>query len=249
MLQSPENFHLSRNLFTRGLEKLTRGKSSYLVEKIRIWRNKPKGHVPEFYVDWSAKKFDRVALVNALIQRVVTPNEPKYLEIGCAGNKLFSNVDAKYKVGVDPFAGGTHRMTSDEFFELNNEKFDFVFVDGLHEHDQVRRDVENALRCLNPGGYIALHDMLPRNWIEAHVPCIRQGSWTGDAWKISFELAKTDGLEYCIVNIDHGVGVIKKTKKDVSLYKIHELQKEEYNYYSDNRKHLRIVEYEEFITA
>ena len=53
-------------------------------------------------------------------------------------------------------------MTSDEFFELNNEKFDFVFVDGL-EHDQVRRDVENALRCLNPGGYIALHDMLPRN--------------------------------------------------------------------------------------
>lgn len=247
MLQSPENFHLSRNLFRRGVEKLTRGKSGSLIEKLRVWRSKPKGYVPEFYVDWNEKKFDRIALVNALLSRNATPNGPKYLEIGCAGDKLFSNVDANHKVGVDPFAGGTHRMTSDEFFDINIETFDFVFVDGLHEYHQIRRDVENALRCTEPGGFIALHDMLPRNWIEAHVPCIRQGPWTGDVWKIAFELLKSDGLEFCIVNIDYGVGVIKKLDKDVTIYKIDGLPKKEYNYYATNRQYLPIVEYEDFI--
>lgn len=72
MLQSPENFHLSRNLFRRGVEKLTRGKSGSLIEKLRVWRSKPKGYVPEFYVDWNEKKFDRIALVNALLSRNAT---------------------------------------------------------------------------------------------------------------------------------------------------------------------------------
>lgn len=247
MLQSPENFHLSRNLLKRCVEKLTQGKYRYLVEKIRVWQNRPHEGVPEFYVDWSTKTADRNVLVNALIQRLATTGRSHYLEIGCAGDKLFSNVDASYKIGVDPFAGGTHRMTSDEFFAHNSEKFDCVFVDGLHEYQQVRRDVINALRCVEPGGYIALHDMLPRDWIEAHVPCIRQGPWTGDVWKIAFELQKTAGLQFCIVNVDHGIGVIKKMETDISVFKMEDLHQQKYDYYASNRKHLPIVEYERFI--
>ena len=44
-------------------------------------------------------------------------------------------------IGVDPMSGGTHRMTSDEFFRRNREqwhyKFDLVFIDGLHEVSRV----------------------------------------------------------------------------------------------------------------
>ena len=249
MLQSPENFHLTSNLFKRGLDKLSRGQFGKFIENIRIWRNTPKEYLPDFYVNWGDKQFDRIALVNALIRRTQEPKDSKYLEIGCADDKLFSSVVSNNKVGVDPFAGGTHRMTSDEFFALNAEKFDLVFVDGLHEYQQVRRDVENALRFIEPGGYIALHDMLPRNWIEAHVPCIRQGPWTGDVWKIAFELQKTDGLEFHIVNIDYGVGVIKKLQKNVNLCNLMDLRKKDYGYYAANRKHLPIVEYEDFIST
>jgi hypothetical protein len=32
-------------------------------------------------------------------------------------------------VGVDPEQGGSARMTSDEFFAENTDKFDLVFID------------------------------------------------------------------------------------------------------------------------
>ena len=39
-------------------------------------------------------------------------------------DKNFSKINVKKKVGIDPVSGGTHRMTSDEFFSSNKEKFD-----------------------------------------------------------------------------------------------------------------------------
>src|SRR5262245_7147248 len=36
--------------------------------------------------------------------------------------------------------------------------FDLVFIDGNHNHQYVKRDTENALRNLNPGGVLAWHD-------------------------------------------------------------------------------------------
>ena len=38
----------------------------------------------------------------------------------------------KKKIGVDPVSGGNLRMTSDHFFKENKEKFDLIFIDGLH---------------------------------------------------------------------------------------------------------------------
>lgn len=35
---------------------------------------------------------------------------------------------------------------------------DFVFVDGAHDYQSVRKDTENALRLLRPGGVILWHD-------------------------------------------------------------------------------------------
>ena len=248
MFESPENFHLNKRLWVRVANRITFGFLDKMMDTIKIIKYKPDRELPEFYVDWNNKKYNRIALIKKLISTLSNDSPSRYLEIGCAGNKLFDQVNADFKVGVDPFAGGTHRMTSDEYFSMNKEKFDVIFIDGLHEYMQVRKDVENALKRIEVGGFIALHDMLPRNWIEANMPCIRQGPWTGDVWKISFELAKTGGLEFCIVNIDHGIGVVKKVNEEVTIYKIHELHHKEYDYYADNRKYLPIVEYEEFVT-
>ena len=84
-----------------------------------------------------------------------------------------------------------------------------VFIDGLHLYDQVRRDLDGALRVLKPGGWIAFHDMLPRDWFEEHVPQIRTRGWTGDGWKVAFELLASADVEFRLLAIDHGVVVVK----------------------------------------
>lgn len=159
-----------------------------------------------FEWDWSAIRYNRVALVNLLLAG--RPWPPAYLEIGCDRNVLFDAVPTPDKTGVDPLRGGTLRQTSDAFFAANTRQFDVIFIDGLHEYRQVRRDVINAMAALKPDGWIAVHDMLPVTWREEHVPRINKG-WTGDVWKLGMELAATPGLPFRIVLIDHGVGLLR----------------------------------------
>ena len=160
-----------------------------------------------FDYDWAASGYDRKAVVNLLL---AGRPDGAYLEIGCADNALFDAVMARRKVGVDPRQGGTHRMTSDAFFRSHaGERFDVVFVDGLHLYDQVRRDLDGALSVLKPDGWIAFHDMLPRDWLEEHVPQIRTRGWTGDGWKLAFELLASPDVDFRLLAIDHGVLVVK----------------------------------------
>jgi hypothetical protein len=165
-------------------------------------------HPKVFEWDWEKKGFNRIATVNHLIS-ISGGLEAKYLEIGCASNALFDSVASLNKVGVDPASGGTHRMTSDDFFADNKEIFDVVFIDGLHEYDQVHRDTVNALQSVKVGGYIAFHDFLPATWKEHHVPRISI-PWTGDCWKVAVQLMESKGVEFVVLDIDHGVGLIKK---------------------------------------
>jgi len=179
----------------------------------RRYRGSYCAHV--FDYDWAAIRHNRISLVN----RLVADNPAgDYLEIGCASNLLFDAVMAARKVGVDPRSGGTHRQTSDDFFRDHpDERFDVVFIDGLHHYAQIHRDVVNALKATRVGGWIGLHDMLPRDWIEEHVPQISTSRWTGDGWKVAFELIASPDVDFRLLAIDHGVGVVRVLKNDATI--------------------------------
>ena len=100
-------------------------------------------------------------------------------------------------------------MTSDDFFKQNNENFDVIFIDGLHEYGQVYRDIQNSLKFLNDGGYIICHDMSPNNEIIQRYPQTHPGEWTGDCWKawVKLKSEKSD-LQMFVVDSDYGCGVI-----------------------------------------
>lgn len=78
---------------------------------------------------------------------------------------------------------GTVRLTWDDFFETNRKKFDVILID-------------------------APHDMMPINWKHEHMPRIKLG-WMGDVWNVAVEVAATEGLDFRLVLIDHGVGVLQ----------------------------------------
>ncbi|HWH58323.1 MAG TPA: class I SAM-dependent methyltransferase [Terriglobales bacterium] len=197
-----------------------------------------------FNWEWQKTNYNRIALVNLLVS---TKRNATYLEIGCQSNDLFDSVFCSRKVGVDPRSGGTVRATSDDFFESNKQLFDVVFIDGLHTYDQVRRDVINSIRFLKPGGFVALHDMLPGSWLEHHVPRISD-AWTGDVWKVAFELSSSTGIDFKIVKVDHGVGVFRTAGETPELLDLRkELGEKQFEYLYRNIGRLPLLDWHEFV--
>jgi hypothetical protein len=196
-----------------------------------------------FEFDWRATNFNRIAVVNLLL---ADKPDGHYLEIGCANNDLFDSVIAKHKVGVDPQQGGTHRLTSNEFFARNGgARYDVVFIDGLHTYEQTRQDVINALRCVGKNSWIALHDMFPRDWLEEHVPRI-SGGWNGDVWKVAFELASAPDIDFKLLKIDHGVGVLRVLKEGATIPDMQgTLGDKRFPYFYEHAATLPLVDYAE----
>ena len=153
---------------------------------------------------WSGQTLTRTAVINGIIDHAAYS---AYLEIGCGNNQNFTSVTSAAKTGVDPNRGGTTRKTSDEFFKSNRDRFDLVFVDGLHLEEQVLRDVENSLRYLNEGGCILIHDCLPSK--EVHQERERTtGAWFGDVWKAVARLRTRPDLDIAVLDACCGMGAL-----------------------------------------
>lgn len=156
---------------------------------------------------------NRTKIINEIIKRI---SAKKYLEIGVSDGSNFADINCTYKVGVDPepLSPATHTMTSDDFFEKNQETFDVIFVDGLHHSDQVTRDIDNALEILNPNGFVICHDMNPEKEEHQIIP-FSGGTWNGDCWKSLVQLRKTrDDLVVFTVDTDYGCSVITRGSQD-----------------------------------
>lgn len=162
----------------------------------------------------------RWELMNYLIEKYKLVN---YLEIGVNDGLCIRQIIAEHKDGVDPYPGSeiggaivpeiNYPISSDDFFELIKNadiRYDMVFIDGLHHSDQVDKDVQNALNHITDDGFIILHDCNPLVYEMQTVPRAT-GLWNGDVWKSITRLRCTEpNLEVMVVDMDWGVGVVKK---------------------------------------
>lgn len=103
-----------------------------------------------------------------------TEDPPKFVtvdiaDVNCPERRPWERHGAQYSpaqmmrdAGFDPFV---RFVTSDAltFLESNDEKFNFIFLDGSHAATAVYREIPAALRALAPGGVILLHDYFPDN--------------------------------------------------------------------------------------
>lgn len=143
-----------------------------------------------------------------LVGRALAANGgERYLEVGIKKGATLNAVDAATIVGVDPHHWidvSTCRtgmtivpLPSDAYFEnvRGDERFDVVFVDGLHVFRQAYRDVLNAAAVLERGGAILIDDVVPTSAAAAHPSkAISRAldpssqAWMGDVYKVVIAL-------------------------------------------------------------
>lgn len=121
-----------------------------------------------------------------------------YCEIGVADGATLALVPpGTNAIGIDPcpqirneLLGSTRifKVSSDEFFSKNKieylvgEKADLVFIDGLHQFQQVFRDIINAGKNAKDDAVILVHDVLPVDQKSA-TPERKTSYWPGDVYK------------------------------------------------------------------
>lgn len=206
----------------------------------------------------------RYEIINYLLSKVAV-EQPVYLEIGVRNPaENYDKINCAIKYSVDPgieFKENPvdYKITSDEFFKQlsagtvlkQDQKFDVIFIDGLHLADQVERDILNALNCLNKDGFIVLHDCNPPTEYHAREnhnfrmsPALN--NWNGTVWKALFKMRFNKGLSTCCIDADWGVGVIMKN----DLFPALETNFNpffEYSLFDQNRKKsLNLISFESF---
>jgi hypothetical protein len=136
----------------------------------------------------------------------------RYLEIGVSTGDTFRAVEAAERTGVDPafafdittFADAQTRLapqTSDAFFaaEAPSNAYDLVFIDGLHQFEQVARDFSNAILHTHRRSVILIDDVFPNDAYSAlpqeaatqrhrQAAGVEDAAWHGDVYKMVFVL-------------------------------------------------------------
>jgi hypothetical protein len=195
----------------------------------------------------------RTDLLNHLAEKY---NLQRYLEIGVQDPaQNFDKISCYYRLSVDPDPNAKAKVqnTSDEFFAWYQEKnidnkFDLIFIDGLHTAEQVKKDFENALKILSSNGFIVLHDCNPEKEEHTIVPRpTDRGHWNGDVYRTAVCLS---GLfqsdQFYTVDIDNGCGVLQY--KGESL-RFNDIMEPNWDYFNTNRKELlNLITWDEFVS-
>ncbi len=217
---------------------------NFLKIKFLIQKYLKERDIGNLNLDFSDKP-NRIQIIKEIINIKKYNN---YLEIGCFSNELFNQINCKYKVGVDPVTGGTVRATSDDFFKKNNDKFDCIFIDGLHRYKQVKKDILNSVKALNEGGIILLHDCLPNNVYEQAIPRC-QYKWSGDVWKAIVEFRTNKNLDIYTCYADHGIGVIfvRPNRNYLNLNRNNFLTLKFKDYFENYKNYMNLISYSRLI--
>jgi glycosyltransferase involved in cell wall biosynthesis len=184
----------------------------------------------------------------------------KYLEIGVEHGYTFNNTHFINKVGVDPdpkFDNNTIvKLTSDEYFATSkmDDRFDAIFIDGMHHCENVARDFNNSVKHLNNGGTIFIDDCIPLNYNEQlKVPkshyyengILKYGEeWTGTVWKFMYYLLlnHSDKLKIQYFHNIHyrGIVMIKLVEPFEIVSSIIDTL-DLYNYFDDFNNYLELL--------
>ena len=186
---------------------------------------------------------------------LIKEQKESYLEIGVETGYTYLKVQAKRKIGVDPDPKTKDNTiilkTSDDFFKENNEMFDVIFIDGMHQIEYVLRDFNNSCKCLNKNGIILIDDVLPGTEEEQYkIPknpkyennILKYTSpWTGDVWKFVFYLLlhHKDSITYELYTHENYRGVLKMkfidsvyiSEENLSIMESYDFKKN-FKYYS-----------------
>lgn len=190
----------------------------------------------------------RTEIINGLIEK---NKYTSYLEIGvntpAQPGYNWAGIEIPVKHGVDPNVESTYKMTSDEFFDNHiSQKYDIVFVDGLHLCEQVYRDIVNSLNNLNKNGIIVVHDCNPITEITQRRERASD-AWHGDVWKSIVQLRmENPNIDICTVDTDEGCGIIKKGSQKLLVID-ENTNVGEYSFLENNRKEaLNLISVDEF---
>lgn len=168
-------------------------------------------------------------------------DSPAYLEIGVSKGVTFHRIKAPRKVAVDPaFAfdwrarqsASTdttyHECTSDTYFGSvidPDERFDVIFLDGLHTYEQTLRDLLNALAHLSPRGVVVIDDCRPPTY-HASLPDHRRSiavrthvggdtlDWMGDVYRLLWFIDSfCQQLSFRTITDNHGMAVVWRERR------------------------------------
>lgn len=173
-----------------------------------------------------AETFDHVSFFKFLFSWI---KPESYLELGVRDGKNFVAVSefCKKIVGVDivshPFNHADvkseifeyHIMSTDKYFEsLDREtKFDVVFIDADHSHEQSLKDFLNVKDLVIEDGFIFFHDTYP--WDESF---FHPGA-CNDVYKTALYIKQNfiDEFEIVTLPFNPGVTIVKKMKRNDQL--------------------------------
>jgi hypothetical protein len=170
-----------------------------------------------------------------------------YLEIGVNRGETFLQVKANRKVAVDPkflFSlddaktahGGSefHEVTSDVYFsEIISpaEKFQLIYLDGLHTFEQTLRDFVNATHFLADDGIIVIDDVIPSSY-QAALPDqldafkVKEftgdpdNSWMGDTYKLVFFINSFfPAYNLRTISNNHGQAVVWRRPRAIDVFR------------------------------
>jgi hypothetical protein len=176
----------------------------------------------------------RWTVINILARRT---RATTYLEIGVRKARVnFKRIEVADKWAVDPVIktgrcnGENFGMTSDAFFEQldPSQRFDLVFVDGLHTYKQTTRDIQNSFRHLQRGGLIVCHDVWPHNPAATKPEYVPGRPWCGEVYRAFAEALAMPDVNGYTVDTDNGCGVLyrdpgcpcRQIKRDMTWHDI-----------------------------
>jgi predicted O-methyltransferase YrrM len=166
--------------------------------------------------------FDHTSFISFLADWI---RPEKYLEIGVRGGRNFNLISSKSKnsIAVDlnpvsfdlPENCKFYLGKSDDFFDSlsPDERFDLIFIDADHSHEQSLKDFINCERFLIEDGFIILHDTYPIN--EEYL----DPSLCNDSYLTALYIKQhlSDNFESLTLPFHPGLTIAKKISKNKQL--------------------------------